>query len=618
MVLKEEMMVKEEMMMVEEEEEEEKEMMVEEEWWMVDEEEEEMKVEEEEMMMEEEEEEEMMEEEEEMKVEEEEMMMEEEEEEEMMEEEEEEEMMVEEEMMMVEEEEEEEEEMILVEEEEEEEEEEEMMVDEEEMKEEEEEMMVEEEEEEEGKKTILLLFGGLSNLLYYCALPPSHPPKATEPPEVLLRIYGQNRDARRHCLTPVGKCYDERLYFGVKDSESVAVTDLEYDAQSDTERNDAGRVYYEENEPQIVMGSYMFEPEYEVDEQVLAEPEVHGEDALESVLAESVIFALLSERRLGPRLYGVFPGGRLEQFIPARPLFTRELADPDLSAIIATKMANIHALNVPISKEPSWIWSTMERWLRKSQEFLSQKPQVAREQEGGLVERLQRVNYGKEMEFLRQVVAKVQSPVVFAHNDMQEGNILLKTGPKPATGNDRIALIDFEYCSYNYRGFDLANHFCEWMYEYKLPVHPYFTVDCDNYPSRQKQVSFIRTYLDAYERTRRGKPAAAAAAQLPMNNGIEETFAALHQRGVCEPQQPASSPPCHPAEETLLQEVAAFIPVSHLFWALWSIVQSQASTIPFGYMDYAVTRMDHYFKDKAKLRLDQLTKRKSEAITEEG
>ncbi|KAK7075795.1 hypothetical protein SK128_004651 [Halocaridina rubra] len=44
--------------------------------------------------------------------------------------------------------------------------------------------------------------------------------------------------------------------------------------------------------------------------------QVHGEDALESLLAESVIFALLSERRLGPRLYGVFPGGRLEQFIP--------------------------------------------------------------------------------------------------------------------------------------------------------------------------------------------------------------------------------------------------------------------------------------------------------------
>ncbi|KAG0725403.1 Platelet-activating factor acetylhydrolase [Chionoecetes opilio] len=40
-----------------------------------------------------------------------------------------------------------------------------------------------------------------------------------------------------------------------------------------TIKNDTGHVYYEENEPQIVMGSYMFEPEYEVDEQVLAEPE---------------------------------------------------------------------------------------------------------------------------------------------------------------------------------------------------------------------------------------------------------------------------------------------------------------------------------------------------------
>ncbi|KAG0713269.1 Protein downstream neighbor of Son [Chionoecetes opilio] len=63
-------------------------------------------------------------------------------------------------------------------------------------------------------------------------------------------------------------------------SESVAVTDLEYDAQSDTERNDAGRIYYEENEPQIVMGSYMFEPEYEVDEQVLAEPEAFAQEGL--------------------------------------------------------------------------------------------------------------------------------------------------------------------------------------------------------------------------------------------------------------------------------------------------------------------------------------------------
>lgn len=42
----------------------------------------------------------------------------------------------------------------------------------------------------------------------------------------------------------------------------------------------------------------------------------HGENALETMLTESVVFALLSERQLGPKLHGIFPGGRIEQYIP--------------------------------------------------------------------------------------------------------------------------------------------------------------------------------------------------------------------------------------------------------------------------------------------------------------
>ena len=32
---------------------------------------------------------------------------------------------------------------------------------------------------------------------------------------------------------------------------------------------------------------------------------------------------------------------------------------------------------------------------------------------------------------------------------------------------DPVVLIDFEFSSYNYRGFDIANHFNEWMYDYR-------------------------------------------------------------------------------------------------------------------------------------------------------
>lgn len=37
---------------------------------------------------------------------------------------------------------------------------------------------------------------------------------------------------------------------------------------------------------------------------------------VDSLVLESVMFAILAERTLGPKLYGIFPEGRLEQYLP--------------------------------------------------------------------------------------------------------------------------------------------------------------------------------------------------------------------------------------------------------------------------------------------------------------
>jgi choline/ethanolamine kinase len=84
---------------------------------------------------------------------------------------------------------------------------------------------------------------------------------------------------------------------------------------------------------------------------------------------------------------------------------------------------------------------------------------------------------------------------MFCHNDMQEGNILLCCGDmtdEEALQDPHLVLIDFEYCSYNYRGFDLANHFLEWMYDYTNSTYPYFTVNKNNFPTREQQVGAAR------------------------------------------------------------------------------------------------------------------------------
>lgn len=51
--------------------------------------------------------------------------------------------------------------------------------------------------------------------------------------------------------------------------------------------------------------------------------QTHGETAIENIITESVIFTLLSERGLGPKLHGIFPGGRLEEYIPVSSLTFR-------------------------------------------------------------------------------------------------------------------------------------------------------------------------------------------------------------------------------------------------------------------------------------------------------
>lgn len=54
-----------------------------------------------------------------------------------------------------------------------------------------------------------------------------------------------------------------------------------------------------------------------------------------------------------------------------------------------------------------------------------------------------------------------------------------------------ILFTDYEYCSYNYRGFDMANHFLEWTYDYTNPEYPFFYELPNNYPTREQQVTIL-------------------------------------------------------------------------------------------------------------------------------
>ncbi|XP_058717915.1 choline/ethanolamine kinase-like isoform X3 [Poecile atricapillus] len=228
--------------------------------------------------------------------------------------------------------------------------------------------------------------------------------------------------------------------------------------------------------------------------------------------------------------------------LQSRRLRTEELRDPAVSGEIAAKMSRFHGMVMPFNKEPKWLFGTMEGYLEQISELSFPDP-AQREQ----LEQLRSLNLEQEMRSLRALLEATPSPVVFCHNDVQEGNILLLSGREGSS--DRLMLIDFEYSSYNY--------------SYSHERWPFFLARPEHYPSRQQQLHFIRHYL--------------------AESGGGGTGGEQRER-----------------EEQLLLESDRFALASHFFWGLWSVVQAKISTIQFGYLDYAQSRFQAYFQHKSR------------------
>ncbi|KAI8784068.1 choline/ethanolamine kinase-like isoform X1 [Biomphalaria glabrata] len=286
-----------------------------------------------------------------------------------------------------------------------------------------------------------------------------------------------------------------------------------------------------------------------------------SKSTLDFLVHNSVVFALLAERKLGPKPYGMYHDGRIEEFIKAKPLKPEDLCKPEVMVMVAEKLAQFHSLDMPLCKKPRWFKSLVRGWIRDIQNNLdSNSVTMSR-----LQEKCPLFNMDTEFNELLKMANDLNCPIVFCHNDLQGGNILLADKATPQT--PRMTIIDWEYGHYNYRGFDLGNHFNEWMFDYTMTDKPGFSFVCSNFPSKEKQFQFFKTYLKAS-----GKEEITPTDLV--NIYIETNTLALH---------------------------------SHFTWGVWAMVQAQTSSIdfdysipgpPIDYSEYALTRFDSYFKLK--------------------
>ena len=294
----------------------------------------------------------------------------------------------------------------------------------------------------------------------------------------------------------------------------------------------------------------------------------------------------LHRNKFGPALLGLFTNGRIESFLRMRCLIPEEMANPDYVPSIAATLAKFHAVDAahrPITAATPF--ARIKEWLSiaRKLDFSSNPEKLAAFQHFDFDE------LTAEVELVETAAAGLESPIVFAHNDLLSGNIMISLGSSSSAGtsggdaevdpvassngnttstvelstntdtdpasesnSNLMTFIDFEYADWAPRGFDLGNHFCEYAG---------FECDYGKYPKYDAASRFLRSYLAVVQ---------GVTPEEISEKDIKKAVADANVHALA----------------------------SHQYWGTWAIMQACWSSIDFDYMGYAALRWGEYKRRK--------------------
>ncbi|CAG2102573.1 unnamed protein product [Medioppia subpectinata] len=249
-------------------------------------------------------------------------------------------------------------------------------------------------------------------------------------------------------------------------------------------------------------------------------------------LSDTIIAQITSDRHLGPKIYGLFQSGQIMKYYRQKKWSYDDKDNVELVDKLAKILAAIHCLEVPIKRNPKWIFRYCDHFYNLAKDRFDLNSMF---NEYNLETLKAHVIY-REMQWIERLVTEESDfDITFAHNDMSASNIMV-------TETDGIVVCDYEYSCIGYRGYDFGTFFLWWGRNADELRKPHVFPDD---PS-------IRPLVDAYIR------------ESIKLNGIQWST------------DPRNS------VQSLLREIKVFTLVSYLFYALYYLSFNEwKSNLPF-------------------------------------
>ena len=141
-----------------------------------------------------------------------------------------------------------------------------------------------------------------------------------------------------------------------------------------------------------------------------------------------VLHIISSRYKLGPRVYGTFTNGRVEEYFDSVTLTTSDIREPRISGYIGARMAELHSVDVATVERLSrgssieiGVRKNVQSWLPLARAVLALPgitPAIRKELDLDVFQN----KWESYMRWLKDT--RVDARPVFCHNDAQYGNIL--------------------------------------------------------------------------------------------------------------------------------------------------------------------------------------------------
>lgn len=215
---------------------------------------------------------------------------------------------------------------------------------------------------------------------------------------------------------------------------------------------------------------------------------------------EVLLYHLMDINRLGPKLLGVFDGGRIEKYIEGSNILQNEdIENDETMSCLARQLARMHSMTVPLDKNPKPMtkiireqfdkhWKNYHELVLKAVPVAEDTPDTFKE----LIKTAVEYDWWSMISFFEDNIDRIKTRVVFSHNDMNRGNCIVVPSRE---GDDKIVLCDFEFSGYSHRGCDIGHHFKHRTVDFKKGFKNMMDQPIP-YPKEEERRKFVKDYLE--------------------------------------------------------------------------------------------------------------------------